>query len=526
MIFYVIFVPCVADPRAPTRRHTHEKVDQVFSRFSLALGRNNAHTLSEFVHIIQAAYTPSPVVKELPGTLDMQAWLLPHLNSIRDVTKPHQFLFSKDPSAECGSSVVCQEFCNTPPQPKVEVLTSLPTTRPLLRGGRKLFHRSQQAGGSSAQADRDFIDMEKQLQTFFETYDFPSSSREEWRLTVESLKKKEASASKNLPTGYFWPLSAKDVRDRCKDDSEDDSAELQAANLRQRALAHARMREVNRFQGMMCGPGIRYKSTEPEHATLGNIVVIRNHVALPESLLLGKYESLFSIGKVRLPAFMKRLCLLDYIRRLATHPCYPLVNFQLVYSSELMSQVVSSGPNKRKRDQPGGESSDEPRTRKVLYYEPYVTGKGGADRPLWLHNLEAGDGERVDSSWDSVVTMQWRPIKQLPLATFEGLNHLDGQEDFRCPETQIDRDFMGTGQAVAKLKNGWEQTLEIFSFAYVCELTSAEKGRGRKKGDGDATINFDAETQLELTAMVFEAEDGHFEYIGDHTFSPDELGIR
>ena len=188
-----------------------------------------------------------------------------------------------------------------------------------------------------------------------------------------------------------------------------------------------------------------------------------------------------------------------------------------------MSQVVPSGPNKRKRDQPGGEPSDEPRTRKVLYYEPYVPGKGGVDQPLWLHNLEARDGERVDSSWDSVVTMQWREIKQLPLATFEGLHHLDGQADFRCPEHQIDRDFMNTGRAVAKLKNGWEQTLEIFSFAYVCELTSAEKGKGKRKGD---TINFDAATQLELKAMVFQAEDGHFEFVGDHPFSLDELEIR
>lgn len=243
----------------------------------------------------------------------MQAWLLPHLYDIQGVTQPHQFLFSKDPSADCGSSVVCHEFSNTPAQPKQEVLKSLPTTRPLLRGGRKLFHRSEKAGGSSAQADRDFIDMEKQLQTFFETYDFPSASREEWRLTVEALKKKQVMPSKNLPIGYFWPVSVEDVRERCKDDSEDDSEELQASNLRQRALAHARMREQNRFQGMMCGPGIRYKSTEPQHATLGNIVVIRNHVALPESLLLGKYESLFSIGKVRLVARMLHVCLLTYV---------------------------------------------------------------------------------------------------------------------------------------------------------------------------------------------------------------------
>ena len=189
-------------------------------------------------------------------------------------------------------------------------------------------------------------------------------------------------------------------------------------------------------------------------------------------------------------------------------------------------QVVSAGTNKRKRDLPCVESSDETPTRKVLYYEPYVKGKDGDDRPLWLHNLEAGDEERVDSSWPSVVTMQWREIKQLPLATFEALHHLE-QPDFRCPKDKIDRDFMKSGRAVAMLKQGWEQTLEINAFAYVCELTSAEKGKGQRKRDGFVpTINFDAGSQIDLRDLVFSAADGHLEYIGDFKFTATELQAR
>lgn len=197
--------------------------------------------------------------------------------------------------------MVCQEFSNTPPQERQEVLKSLPTTKPVLRAGRQLFHRSHEAGGSAAQAERDFSDMEKQLQAFFETYEFPPSAREEWGHLIQMLKWKQVRPSKNLPDTYFWPLSVEDVKEQCGEDDEDDEddyEELQAADLRQRALAHARTREQNRFRGMMCGPGIRYKSTEPKNATRGNIVVIRNKIPVPESLHLGKYESLFSIGKV------------------------------------------------------------------------------------------------------------------------------------------------------------------------------------------------------------------------------------
>ena len=502
-------------------------MDQVFSRFSLALGKSNAHTLSEFINVIRGAYTPTPDVKELTATFDMHAWLQPHLHDMSGVTQPHQFLFSRDPAAACGTSVVSQEFSNTPPRPKQVVLKSLPTTPPMLRGGRKLFHRSQKAGGSDGQSERDFLDMEKQLQDFFETYDFPSSSRDEWRLTIESIRKKEAHQLRELPDGYFWPLSFEDLRDMCDEEHEEvDTEEVQAADLRQRALAHARMREENRFQGMMCGPGIRYKSTEPQHATRGNIVVIRNKTTLPESLLLGKYESLFSIGKVRLIS----LASVDLQRLVVPPSPTPLPRPHSVCSNmgthtpaSVFLKVVSSvANNKRKRDRPPEESCDEPRTRKVIYYEPYVCGEDG-ERPLWLHNLEVGDGKGIDSNWPSVVSMQWREIKQLPLATFEAL-HQEAQPGFRCPEQQIDRNFLKSGFAVAKLKKGWEQTLEIDAFTYVCEMTSSEMGEGKR--GGNAPIDFDTETQMELKAMAFSTEDGHWEYVGDFDFSPAELNAR
>lgn len=175
---------------------------------------------------------------------------------------------------------------------------------------------------------------------------------------------------------------------------------------------------------------------------------------------------------------------------------------------------------KRPRD----DSSDEPPTRSVIYYEPYVSGEDGIDRPLWLHNRVAGVGKEVDSTWPSVVTMQWREIKQLPLATFKAMQHPDPEQPHsNIPDSQIDPDFMNAGHPVVKLKHGWRQSLGISSFAYVCELSAAEKSRARGKRGGGATINFDTATQVELRSIVFEAADGHLEWIGDYNFSAEEL---
>ena len=82
---------------------------------------------------------------------------------------------------------------------------------------------------------------------------------------------------------------------------------------------------------------------------------------------------------------------------------------------------------------------------------------------------------------------------------------------------------MGAGHPVVNLKKGWRQALDITSFAYVCELSAAErvKGWGRQ-----AAIDFDVTTQTELRALVFEAADGRLEFIGDYEFTPEELAAR
>lgn len=71
--------------------HTHERVDQVFSRVSHSLGKTMAYTVDHFLTIVEEAFTPKPNVEALVGTLDFSKWLTPYFQRhIQDVTSPHR----------------------------------------------------------------------------------------------------------------------------------------------------------------------------------------------------------------------------------------------------------------------------------------------------------------------------------------------------------------------------------------------------------------------------------------------------
>jgi len=73
--------------------HTHEDVDQMFSRFSLYLEKHDAVTPQELVAALKASYTPTPRVCEIMETYDIKTLFLPHLEDIHGHTGPHHFRF-------------------------------------------------------------------------------------------------------------------------------------------------------------------------------------------------------------------------------------------------------------------------------------------------------------------------------------------------------------------------------------------------------------------------------------------------
>ena len=58
-----------------TCRHTHELIDQIFSRIAIALARMLAMTFSDLAKIITYSYEPNHNVMRLTRTINIQAWL-------------------------------------------------------------------------------------------------------------------------------------------------------------------------------------------------------------------------------------------------------------------------------------------------------------------------------------------------------------------------------------------------------------------------------------------------------------------
>ena len=71
--------------------HTHEDIDQMFSRISVALNNVNTESVQDLCTKIPLAYTPAPVVEEAPVTANFRDWIQSHIVDIRGHSKPHTF---------------------------------------------------------------------------------------------------------------------------------------------------------------------------------------------------------------------------------------------------------------------------------------------------------------------------------------------------------------------------------------------------------------------------------------------------
>lgn len=93
--------------------HTHEDVDQMFSRFSTWLNRNNAHHLDALLDGFQKSYTysgTSPTAVKLQEIYDASGWLFSRMADIRKHSVPHIFRFKKD---ESGTVVMSCKLWST-----------------------------------------------------------------------------------------------------------------------------------------------------------------------------------------------------------------------------------------------------------------------------------------------------------------------------------------------------------------------------------------------------------------------------
>ena len=74
--------------------HTHEDIDQMFSRISIALNDVNTETIQDLCERIPGAYTPAPTVEEVHMTPNFRDWIKPHLLNLQGQSAPHSFKLS------------------------------------------------------------------------------------------------------------------------------------------------------------------------------------------------------------------------------------------------------------------------------------------------------------------------------------------------------------------------------------------------------------------------------------------------
>ncbi|CAH3027411.1 unnamed protein product, partial [Porites evermanni] len=84
--------------------HTHEDIDQMFSRISVALARTNAVTLDDLIQVIRGAYNPTPITCSVENIYDVKTWLRPFVPSLKHHSNPHAFRFKMNENGEVEMS--------------------------------------------------------------------------------------------------------------------------------------------------------------------------------------------------------------------------------------------------------------------------------------------------------------------------------------------------------------------------------------------------------------------------------------
>jgi hypothetical protein len=80
--------------------HTHENIDQMFSRFSVAIAKENIYTLDQLMSVCKKSFTPNPVCEYISHVYDFKTWLqqdVPSTRYLQDISFNHQFKTWQDP---------------------------------------------------------------------------------------------------------------------------------------------------------------------------------------------------------------------------------------------------------------------------------------------------------------------------------------------------------------------------------------------------------------------------------------------
>ena len=180
-------------------RHTHDLVDQVFSRISAMLSRNMCFTREGFAKIIKEAYTPFPRMIRLEDVIDIQTWIEPFLvEKITGMKNSLQFLITKDDNSPSLTKVRSKPDSASTAYEDTNLLRGLPDTKPMFKAGRPLFHRH---GGTAEQAVKDYDIFEAQVRKLFLTKNFMIFKSKAGKNCLKTSRNGSPNKLLNIPIG-------------------------------------------------------------------------------------------------------------------------------------------------------------------------------------------------------------------------------------------------------------------------------------------------------------------------------------
>eukprot|EP00873_Tetraselmis_striata_P018254 jgi/Tetstr1/438518/TSEL_002903.t1 len=374
--------------------HTHERVDQIFNRISLALSRSSAYTIEAFLDLVAKAFSPTPEIAELSFSLDFSEWLRPHFQDhIQDISKPHKFEFTRDDAAASGGSLRTALWSNTPLSEPVQILKSAPTGTPEIRAGRSLLYALCDKKKPDAVKVQRYLDDFKKVRSYVTDlavqWHFSPVERESWKNLLDDLDEMQTAPSAAF--SGFWPQRKEEVDDFLREHGQTAPAEARHTmatnadlNNAEAARVEAEVRaqvlqDDSAFRGVHAGAKERlHDNTSPSDAKGSNLVVIDvsdvdEEDKCPETL--GDWESRFVIG--------------------------------LVKSRETTEDTLT-----------------------VAVYEPFhADAKGKPLMPLWLYAQTKGGKKPVDTSWEKCLTLPWKLVEAVPLSYAKAIHDASGSRE-------------------------------------------------------------------------------------------------
>lgn len=356
----------------------------------------------------------------------------------------------------------CSRWSNTRVHGPEHLLQYVPTGRPEFLEGRPLFHRCD---GNASTAANDFSTFQTQLGQLQRKYSFSRRDTEEWRSLVNELSALQSRPRQPLPDSIFWPSSRESLEEWLEEEAplggahEPELLPIQARTLAvqqrdQRVLslgelarklvdAQEDLRELDWDPVTTVGAarendtGIR----QVYDARARNLVVIDNsesgfHPSTPG--LLGDWQARFLVGYVR-----------------ARHERAENQQPRLLSQEEEATKKRARREARKHAALWGPDFDSSGVELDVVLCEPWTIDPVSKTplQPLWVSRdaALATNQDPVDTSWEVAKKLPWKPVKALPLHSYE---EFYSQKDPRPSTRRQTPDFMEHGvSAVTSLKD-------------------------------------------------------------------------